>query len=205
MPSLSTPQADLTYPWPRVGDLVRSEVRRFLATYSEFDPDGPSGCPAWSLRDVTVHLATTFERFDRMLVQARSGNLQPPFPRDELTRRNQELIDGFRGDPAYVLCARMEDFLDRADSPDELTAHLFGPISVGLQERFHLVELTLHHDDLLSPTGQRYVPSPEVVDAVAPVWEKALVRLVFNESLWDDDADPWDNVLRASGRPTPPR
>ncbi len=51
--------------------------------------------------------------------------------------------------------------------------HQFGAIPVGLQLRFALNELVLHHDDVLHAVGSSYRPDHDVVAALVTAWEQA--------------------------------
>jgi hypothetical protein len=74
--------------------------------------------------------------------------------------------------------------------------HQFGTIPAGLQVLFGLLDLSLHHDDVLVPAGRRHRPGPDTLEAVRPV----IVRL-FGVDPGQDD--PWAVIVVGSGRPAP--
>ena len=82
-PTIAPPMAG---PW---SDGAVSAARRELSRYLDEVADGSldelaTGCVPWTGRDVTIHLAETFDRFSRMLAQGRHGDFTPPFGPDVL-------------------------------------------------------------------------------------------------------------------------
>jgi uncharacterized protein (TIGR03083 family) len=184
----------LAGPWPPAAELVRAELSAYLDAADDPDVMGlPTRCSPWTVRDLTAHLAMTFKRFARMLEQSRAGDLSPPFARDELSAENLSAVAGFTGDPRAELRRWAEGLVAAATDPDEPMAHQFGPIPVGLQLLFGLDELVIHHDDLAGALGGSYRPPGPVVQALVPVWERALGSLA-------PGADDWARILTASGR-----
>lgn len=139
-----------------------------------------------------MHLAATVERFNQLLRQSRTGDLTSPFAPDELADVNERAVDGFEGEPLVRLGEEVEQFLRALDNAEELIAHQRGPIPVGLQLRFLLNELAIHHDDVSAALGRRYRPSAEVIEALVPVWQ-VLGSL-------PGSGDGWEEILSASGR-----
>ena len=185
---------NLMGPWPLVTDLVRAELRAYLDAARSAEIEAlPTRCSPWTVCDLTAHLGLTFRRFGDMLEQSRSGDLSPPFGPQELPARNLRNVEQFEGDPLAELAAQAERFLAAAVSSDELMAHQFGPIPVGLQVLFGLNELALHRHDLEEARGGSYRPDSRVIDALVPVWERVLRGLPPGE-------DPWQRILIASGR-----
>jgi uncharacterized protein (TIGR03083 family) len=185
---------DLRRRWPLVPELVHRELRSYVDAATERSALSlPTRCPPWTVLDITRHLAATFSRFNRLLEQSRAGDLSPPFPRDGLSEENLRAVAAFEGEPTKRLEAEVARLLDAATDDSELIAHQRGPITVGLQMRFALNELAIHHDDVAIAKGGRYRPSAQVVDALVPVWMEVLGPLRGN-------GDPWDEILRASGR-----
>lgn len=181
-------------PWPETRELVTTELAAYLDRAS--DPaihHLTSACPAWTVHQVTAHLAATFERFNAMLVRARTGDLARPFDRDQLSRENLQAAEQFEGDPLLRLEEEAARFVADSSDPGEILPHQFGPIPVGLQLVFGLNELALHHDDIARASGNRYRPGAEVVGALTVVWERALGGLQGTD-------DPWVDILNASGR-----
>ena len=182
-------------PWTDVGDLVRAELTAYLDTAARPElRTAATPCEPWTGDELTAHLAETFARFNRMLEQSRTGDLTPPFGPDELDAENLRAVEAFHGDPLAALAREAERFCDLADDPDELMAHQYGPIPVGLQQRFGLADLAIHHHDLLVGTGGRYVPAPAVVDTLAASWKRAFD---FDAPA---DADVWAAIIGGSGR-----
>jgi uncharacterized protein (TIGR03083 family) len=188
------PEPDLSGPWPLVADLVRAELAAYLevAHIPQVQPS-PTRCAPWTVRDLTAHLAVTFRRFADMLEQSQRGDLSPPFGREELTARNLREVEKFQGDPFAELQIQADRFLAGATDPDELMAHQFGPIPVGLQVLFALDELALHRSDVEEARGGSYRPSGKVIEALVPVWQRVLGGLPAGP-------DPWRSILIASGR-----
>jgi hypothetical protein len=145
------------------------------------------------VHELTAHLAMTFERFVRLLAQSRAGDLSPPFAPQELAAENLRAVAAFTGDACAELRRWAEGLLAAATDPDELIAHQFGPIPVGLQLLFGLDELVIHHDDLAAARGGYYRPPGAVVRALIPVWERVLGGL-------PPGGDDWARILAASGR-----
>jgi uncharacterized protein (TIGR03083 family) len=187
-------QAALRDHWTLVPHLIREEVDAYLAGTADPSKDGlPTRCPPWTVLDVTKHLAATVSRFNRLLRQSRARDLSPPFAPEGLSDENLRAVAAFQGDPLERFRVEVGDFLVAAVDPDELIAHQLGPISVGLQMRFALNEIAIHHDDVAAAQGDRYRPSPGVIDALVPVWMEVLGPL-------PGVGDPWDEILKASGR-----
>jgi uncharacterized protein (TIGR03083 family) len=145
------------------------------------------------VHDLTAHLAITFRRFADMLVQSRTGDLSPPFAREDLTAINLRQVKSFTADPLAELQAQAERFLALATDPEELMAHQRGPIPVELQMRFALNELALHRQDLEEARGNEYRPARPVIEVLLPLWEDVLGGL-------PPSGDPWQRILVASGR-----
>lgn len=181
-------------PWPDASELVERELAVYLATAA--DPniiDLPTRCPPWTVNDVTAHLAATFERFNRMLAQGRSGDLTRPFERDGLSAENLRAVEAFEGDPLRRLEEEAMRFVESCTDPQEIMPHQFGPIPVALQMLFGLNELAVHHDDIATAAAGRYRPGAEVLDPLKPVWERVLGGLPGTDDVWTD-------ILTASGR-----
>lgn len=180
-------------PWPTAVDWTREELRRYLDAAADPACQAlPTRCPPWTVRDLTAHLAATFQRFADLLDEARAGNLDDPFPPDRLTEENLRAVRRFAGDPRRQLDRQARRFLDAVRSPGERMPHQFGPIPVGLQVMFGLNELTVHHDDLADALGWRYRPADDVVAALATMY-----GAVFGLPTGDD---PWARLLEATGR-----
>lgn len=180
-------------PWPQAVDWSHRELQRYLDAAADPDIQAlATRCPPWSVADLSAHLAASFRRFADQLEKARSGSLAAPFPPDELSRENLRAVRDFHGDPLGELAAQAGRFLGAVDTVDEMIGHQFGPIPVGLQVMFGLVELTVHHDDLANATGSCYRPAGDVVEAMAHMY-----GAVFGMPA---GADPWKCLLRATGR-----
>jgi uncharacterized protein (TIGR03083 family) len=181
-------------PWPVPAADIRAELVSYLAAAS--DPsvwEMPTLCPAWTVRQVTMHLAATFDRFGHQLTKSRSGDLTPPFGRDELTAENLRAVAAFSGDPEESLRESVGRFLGMIGSAGDLIGHQRGPIPVGLQALFGLNELAVHHHDLPAATGHRYRPGDHAVALLVSMADE-----VFG---LPKGVDPWDRLLRHTGRP----
>ena len=185
----------LAGPWPDGTAATRHELAAYLAEVADGSLDGlATGCPPWTVRDVTVHLAETFRRFGRMLEQGRAGDFTPPFAPDQLDAENLRAVEAFTGDAAGALESAATGFLDRVADLDEPIPHQIGTVPAGLQVLFGLMDLAIHHDDVLVPAGRRYRPGAGTVDAVIPVVERLF-------GVPSGAADPWGVILVGSGRP----
>ncbi len=187
-------------PWPSLDALLRTELAAYLIDAER--PEVRAGltrCQPWTGDQVTAHVAETFRRFSAMLARSRTGDLSPPFERSDLSRENLRAVHGFDGDPLLALKAEVEAFCDAATDADEVMAHQFGPIPVGLQAAFGLGELALHHDDLLGVVGERYRPAPATAAAIA----KAYAAVRDDPALVDHD-DLWSALLVVTDREKPP-
>lgn len=189
---------ELPFDIPR--ELVRAELRAYLADAA--DPaiqELPTRCAPWTVRDLSAHVAETFRRFNRLLAQARAGDLTPPFGPKDLKEENLRTVAAFTqnqgGDPLAVLEAEAGAFLDAAADQDELIAHQFGPLPLRVQLGFALSELAIHHHDLAEATRAHYEPPPATTAILARLWTE-LGGLPISEP---GDTD-WKRVLRASGR-----
>lgn len=146
------------------------------------------------MRGITRHVAATFDRFDALLRQSRTGDLTSPFDIDDLSADNLRAVAEFRGHPETALVDAVERFVAAIDRLDEPMAHQFGPISVGLQQlAFGLNELVLHHHDVCDAVGYPWRPPREVTATLVQVWQRALGGL-------PDATDDWLRLLAASGR-----
>ncbi len=152
--------------WDDTSPLIQRELMLYLEAASRTDPDLPTRCAPWTVRDVTVHLGVTFERFADMLEQGRTGDMTPPFASDELDAENLRAVAAFGGDADIHLADQAERFLGMVGDPDEIMPHQRGPIPVGLQLLFGLADLAIHHDDIAVAAGARYQPGKDVVDAL---------------------------------------
>lgn len=180
--------------WSTVTELIRAELQSYLAAAGAPEVQSlPTRCIPWTVRDLTAHLAITFRRFADMLAQSRTGDLSPPFARDELTVINLRQVERFTDDPVADLPAQAGRFLSLATDPAELMAHQRGPIPVGLQAHFALNELALHRHDLEEARGGDYRPADQVIAALLPIWKEVLGGLPPGE-------DDWTRILAASGR-----
>ncbi|MGZ4708061.1 MAG: maleylpyruvate isomerase family mycothiol-dependent enzyme, partial [Acidimicrobiales bacterium] len=185
----------LAGPWPDGRGATRHELARYLGDVADGSLDRlPTGCEPWTGRDVTVHLAATFRRFGRMLEQGRGGDFTPPFAPDELDVENLRAVESFTGDPVAALDSAANGFLDQVDDLAEPVPHQIGTLPAGLLVLFGLMDVAIHHDDVVVPAGRRYRPRPETVEAILPMVERLF-------GLPPDQADPWGVVLVGSGRP----
>lgn len=169
-------------PWPDLRPLVRRELDTYLTGVAAFDQDLPTRCPPWTVRDVTRHLAATFERYGALLAQGRRGDRTPPFGPDDLAQVNLHDVRELSGDPEPRLRAAATRFLDAAADPAEPIPSHKGTRPVGVQLVFALRELTVHHDDVAAAAGTTYVPPPDVVSALVASYRRL--------GLWDEAASP---------------
>jgi uncharacterized protein (TIGR03083 family) len=181
-------------PWPDGIVATRHELASYLADVADGSLDAlATRCAPWSVREVTVHLAETFRRFHLMLEQGRRGDFAPPFASDELDSENLRAVEAFSGDPAEALTVAAAGFLDALDSLDEPVPHQAGTLPVGLQVLFGLMDIAMHHDDVLAAAGRRYRPSTEALAAIVPVAERLY-------GMPADQPDPWSLMLLGAGR-----
>ena len=189
------PASPFAGPWPDGIASTRVELRRFLDDVADGSLDDlATGCAPWTGRDVTIHLAETFLRFRRMLDQGRTGDFTPPFTPAELDAENLRAVDSFSGDAVAALEVAATGFLDDLDGLDEPVPHQLATIPAGLQVLFGLMDIAIHHDDVLVPAGRRYRPAPETVEAIVPVVERLF-------GVAPGEEDPWALILVGSGRP----
>jgi uncharacterized protein (TIGR03083 family) len=183
-------------PWPLAIPQTRAELRSYLsAATGPGVASKPSLCPAWTVGQVTAHLAATFTRFAGQLAQSRRGDLSPPFPPGRLTAENLRAVAAFTGDPAAALQAEAERFLGMVTDPAEPMAHQRGPVPAGLQVLFGLNELAVHHYDVTAPSGPAYRPPDPVPGLLADMFGRI--------GTLPGGAGPWDRVLRLTGRNQP--
>ena len=182
-------------PWPYAPGLLGPELERYLT-----DATSPAVqhlttcCPAWPVREVTVHLLCTFSRFHRLLIRGRAGDFSAPFAVGQLAAENQRAVRGYRGtDPCGQLRAAVAQFGSELGAGDELIPHQLGPIPVALQVLFGLNELAVHHHDVAAAAGHRYIPRPETLDVLQHMWRRRDGR----------DVTSWAGILRAAGRKPP--
>jgi uncharacterized protein (TIGR03083 family) len=180
--------------WADARDLVRGELESYLRDASDETVRSlPTRCPPWSVDELTRHLAASARRFNEMLAQGRAGDFTPPFAPDELGEENLRAVREFSGDPLEQLRSEAERFLSDAANLTETMPHQLGPIPVGLQHRFLLADLAIHHDDLAVAAGRRHRPPGSVVEALAKAFEARGVEL-------PDVPDEWERIIAASGR-----
>lgn len=182
-------------PWPAALDWSAAESRSYLAAAADPAVQGlATRCPPWTVRDLTTHLAATFQRFADQLDKANAGDLTAPFEPGDLSRENRRAVDLFRGDPAQALNEQATRFLQQArrGQAGQLMGHQRGPVPVGLQVMWGLSELTVHHDDLAHATGTSYRPGDSIVTAL----------VVMKEAIdgFHAEDDPWLDYLRSTGR-----
>ena len=180
-------------PWPLATEQTRAELTAYLGTAADPALAGKQSlCPAWTVSQVTAHLAATFTRFADQLVKSRGGDLSRPFAVDELPAENLRAVERFRGDPDQALRDEAGRFLTLATDPGELMAHQRGPIPAGLQVLFGLNELAVHHYDVTAPYGPAYRPPDPVLALLADMHERV--------SGLPPGGDVWDRILRQTGR-----
>jgi uncharacterized protein (TIGR03083 family) len=180
-------------PWPLATGQTRAELDAYLRTVADPALGGqPSLCPAWTVSQVTAHLAATFARFADQLVKSRAGDLSPPFAPAELTAENLRAVERAAGEPGSALRAEAGRFLGLVNDPDEPMAHQRGPIPVALQVLFGLNELAVHHYDVTAPRGPGYRPPDPVLALLGDLHERI--------NGLPPGGDPWDRILRQTGR-----
>jgi len=177
-------------PWPDGIALTRDELSRYVNDVADGSLDAlATRCSPWSVRDVTIHLAETFRRFQRMLDHGRSADFTPPFTPEELDAENLRAVESFTGDPVEALTAAASSFLDGLDSPDEPMPHQLATLPTGLQVLFGLMDISIHHDDVLSAAGRPH-PRPR---RVQPACQDQEVRcsadpLAYDPLCWPEPA-----------------
>jgi uncharacterized protein (TIGR03083 family) len=192
MPSIDHYPASAV-PWPAAVEWSHRELQRYLAAAADPAVQAlPTRCHPWTVRDLTAHLAATFQRFADHLVRARAGDLAAPFAPSQLTSENLRAVRESRGEPRHALDRRARRFLGLVESAEELMGHQHGPIRVGLQVMFGLNELAVHHDDLAHAVGSSYRPDQEVLAVLAEMYDT-----VFG---LPEGQDPWTRLLQATGR-----
>lgn len=182
-------------PWPAALEWSAAESRRYLSAAA--DPAAqslPTRCPPWTVRDLTAHLAATFQRFADQLDKANAGDLTAPFEPGDLSHQNRRAVELFSGDPAQALNEQATRFLRGAGrgQAGHLMGHQRGPVPVGLQVMWGLSELTVHHDDLAHAIGTSYRPGDSIVTALVTMKEAV-------DGFHAGD-DPWLDYLRSTGR-----
>jgi uncharacterized protein (TIGR03083 family) len=182
-------------PWPTALDWSAAESRSYLAAAADPAVQSlPTRCSPWTVRDLTAHLAATFQRFADQLDQANAGDLTGPFEPGDLSRENRRAVDLFSGDPAQALDEQVTRFLREAGRgrAGRLMGHQRGPVPVGLQVMWGLSELTVHHDDLAQAIGTSYRPGDSIVTALIAMKEAV--------DGFHAGCDPWLDYLRSTGR-----
>jgi uncharacterized protein (TIGR03083 family) len=180
-------------PWPLAIAPARAELQGYLgaATVPGL-ASKQSLCPAWTVSQVTEHLAATFARFADMLARSRGGDLSPPFAPDGLTAENLRAVDAFTRDPVLALRDEAARFLGMVTDPAEPMGHQRGVIPAGLQVLFGLNELAVHHYDVTAPFGPGYRPPDPVLGLLLDMFGRVAAL--------PGGTDPWDRILRLSGR-----
>lgn len=180
-------------PWPLATGPARAELDAYLRTVADPALAGqPSLCLAWTVDQVTAHLAATFARFADQLIKSRGGDFSPPFAPGELSAQNVRAVEQAAGPPDPALRAEAGRFLGLVASPDEPMAHQRGPIPVSLQVLFGLNELAVHHYDVTAPHGPGYRPPDPVLALLGDLHERI--------SGLPAGGDLWDRILRQTGR-----
>jgi uncharacterized protein (TIGR03083 family) len=187
------PAQELAGPWPFRPELLRPELGRYLTDAARpAIQDLPTCCPAWTVREVTIHLLCTFTRFHRLLSRGRAGDFSPPFPAEQLAAENQRAVNNYEGaDPRAQLRAVVEAFGTALGDGDELLPHQLGPIPVALQVLFGVNELAIHHDDVALAAGHRYLPPPETLAVLQFMWQRRRPGR---------DITSWPDILQEAGR-----
>ncbi|HVF03896.1 MAG TPA: maleylpyruvate isomerase family mycothiol-dependent enzyme [Frankiaceae bacterium] len=179
-------------PWPDLRPLLRRELESYLTGVAAFDPGLPTRCPPWTVRDLTRHVAATFERYVALLAQGRRGDFAPPFGPDDLAEVNLRDVRELAGDPEGRLHAAATAFLAETGDADEPIPSHKGTRPVGVQLAFALRELAVHHDDAAHAAGTAYLPPPDVVAALVASYRRL--------GLWDENAPPeWATFVDKRG------
>lgn len=182
-------------PWPEALDWSTAELHGYLTTAADPAIRGlPTRCPPWTVRDLTAHLAATFQRFADQLDKAQAGDLTAPFGPGDLSCENRRAVQRFRGEPEPELRRQATRFLRQAGAgrAGQLMGHQRGPVPVGLQVLWGLSELAVHHDDVAAAAGTSYRPADPIVNALA-----AMKEAIDGFQATDD---PWLAYLRSTGR-----
>lgn len=182
-------------PWPDGRPLLRREVAAYLADVADGSIDHlPTRCAPWTVADVTAHLAVSLLRFNAMIDQSRNGDLSPPFAPELIDEENLEAVAMFDGDPVQALADEAEGLLERTTDLLEPVPHQIGVMPAGLQILFGLLDVCMHHDDVLDAAGRRYAVPEEVVVVARPV--------AFNLfGVSSDEVDLATALIVGSGRP----
>jgi uncharacterized protein (TIGR03083 family) len=180
-------------PWPLAIPQTRAELQGYLSAATVPGlASKQSLCPAWTVGQVTAHLAATFARFAGQLARSRGGDLSPPFAPDGLTAENLRAVAAFTGDPEQALRAEAARFLGMVTDPAEPMAHQRGTIPAGLQVLFGLNELAVHHYDVTAPFGLGYCPPDPALDLLLDMFGRI--------GTLPGGTDPWHRILCLSGR-----
>jgi uncharacterized protein (TIGR03083 family) len=180
-------------PWPLAITQAQAELQGYLSAATVPGlASKQSLCPAWTIDQVTAHLAATFARFADQLARSRRGDLSPPFAPDGLTAENLRVVAAFTGDSEQALRAEAARFLGMVTDPAEPMGHQRGTIPAGLQVLFGLNELAVHHYDVTAPSGPGYRPPDPVLDLLLDMFGRI--------GILPGGTDPWHRILRVSGR-----
>jgi uncharacterized protein (TIGR03083 family) len=187
-----------------------AEVTRALLDVEEAEFDGPTRCPAWSVKELLAHMYRDIDNISAYLAEPEPAEAT----HDSVTYWRYDVAKVSPGvaDRAKYLAAtfptaqamvqawnrRWPDVLEEAASadPQRLVA-TWGP-SLTLDEylRTRVVEIVVHHLDLAEALGRTSWGTDEAVGIV----DETLVDLLGKEPAHELDWDVIEFIERATGR-----
>ncbi|MGH9046278.1 MAG: maleylpyruvate isomerase N-terminal domain-containing protein [Acidimicrobiales bacterium] len=156
----------------------------------------PSACTGWDAAALAGHVFCVVPWHHEWLDRAESGQTSPPWPPDELTVRNQAALDNLDipDGPTRlgVFRSAARHYADRLWGTWDLPFwYPGGLVTVGLHAVLAAGEWQLHAWDLGHAIGFEHQPDATLI---RDTWV-GLGRQI------EPDGDPWQALLRASGRP----